>query len=377
MKTSPIILSKWPWFGLLLLPLIVMLALDQPAPRATVYSFRNIPLVVVAAPDDPYYPLAEEISAAEAAPLAADLKEGLSLSPQALIWVTSPGRLSYAAMVHAGQDLLAAGNYPPMGIITASTLDGARSLWERRTRAGEGRLYAVNAVYPTASIFEGRILAMDENPPARRDLNVKSLSEALAEAGYLTFTGHGGGRTWMIDETLDFTAADLPELSAPLVSAASCETFRPWGDDSLALGFADRGAALYSGYTFKPNEGNLLGEYDGLPFRYTWPGFTAGMVSRVQAEGGLQVFAMQPFYFTLGDPRISLSDSPPYTLKNESRTDDEWLLEYQDAPAGVIPVVIEGGAGWPFVDVQGVGDIVDGGKSYHARLQTANVNGDK
>ena len=58
---------------------------------------------------------------------------------------------------------------------------------------------------------------------------------------------------------------------------------------------------------------NLLGEFTGLPFRYTWPEFPTGMVSRVQVEGSLQVFATAPWYFTLGDPRIAMNANPPYS----------------------------------------------------------------
>ena len=181
----------------------------------------------------------------------------------------------------------------------------------------------------------------------------------------------------MIDESVDLTAADLPDLPGSLISSSSCETFRPWGQDSLLLSFADKGVAAYSGFTFSPGGTNLVGEFSGLPFRYTWPEFPIGMVSRVQVEGSLQVFAAFPFYFTLGDPRISLNADPPYSLKDETRTEREWTLEYQGAPAGVVPVRIEGGEAWPFVEVEGVGTIVDGGRSYHAHLQTANLNGDK
>jgi len=370
-------LLKWPWLCLLFLPLVLLLVIVQPAPRSSIHPPQGIPLAVISAPDDPYYPLAEEIAVAEGAPLVSELKEGLSLSPQVLVWITSPDRLSYRVMVRAGQELLAAGHFSPLSIVTASTLAGARALWERRTHAGVGPMYAVNARYPTASMFEGRILAMDQDPPARRPLTLASLQQTLSEAGYLTHFGHAGGRTWMIDESVDLTAADVPELPASVISSASCETFRPWGQNSLLLSFADKGVAAYSGFTFSPGGANFLGEFDGMPFRYTWSEFPIGMVGRVQVEGSLQVFAAVPFHFTLGDPRIAWNAHPPYRLKNETRTDRVWTLEYQGAPAGVVPVRIEGGEGWHFVDVQGVGNIVDGGRSYHAHLQMANLNGDK
>jgi hypothetical protein len=218
---------------------------------------------------------------------------------------------------------------------------------------------------------------MDQNPPARRPLTLANLQQVLSEAGYVTHFGHAGGRTWMIDESLDFTAADVPELHGAVIDSAACETFRPWGETSLLLSLADKGVAAYSGFTFSPGGANFLGEFDGMPFRYTWPDFPIGMVGRVRVEGSLQVFAAVPFHFTLGDPRIALNANPPYTLKRESRTESEWTLEYEGAPAGIVPVRIAGGEAWLFVDVQGVGASADGGRSYHKRLQTANLNGDK
>lgn len=377
MSSVRIVWSNWLRASLWCIPLLLLLVIVQPAPRRTVYPAQAIPLAVVAAPTDPYYSLAAAIAAAEAAPLVATLAEGLRLSPQALVWVVAPTQLSYATMRHAGQELLAAGNFSALGMVTAPTLAGARALWARGGERHRGPLYAVNATYPTASIFAGRILGMDQQPPTRQPLTLAALQAVLAEASYLTYTGHGGGRTWLIEEPVALTAADLPTLPSSLVSAASCETFRPWGADSLVLGFVDRGVAAYAGFTFKPNEGNLLGQFAGLPWRYTWPEFPIGMVTRVQVEGTLQVFAAIPFYFLLGDPRLALQAAPPYNFIREHRTDQFWTLEYADAPAGVIPVRIAGGASWPLVTVPGVGTIVDGSRSYHAHLQTANLNGDK
>jgi hypothetical protein len=369
--------QRWLWAVLWGAPLLVLLVILQPAPRATVYPAQDIPLVVVAAPADPYYPLAAAIATAEAAPLVPTLTEGVRLSPAALVWVAAPARLSYATMRQAGAALLAAGNFPALGLVTASTLDGARALWGRGGQITAGPQYAVNARYPTASIFSGRILAMTQQSPIRQPLTLAGLQTVLGTAGYLTYTGHGGGRTWLLEEGVELTAATLPPLPGSLISAASCETFRPWGEESLALGFADRGVAAYSGFTFNPNEGNLLGQFDGLPYRYSWPDFPIGMVARVQVEGSLQVFATVPFYFTLGDPRLALQTAPPYRLVDERRTAHEWTRTYAAAPAGVIPVRLAGGADWPFVAVEGVGAVVDGSRSYHARVQTANLNGDK
>jgi hypothetical protein len=40
---------------------------------------------------------------------------------------------------------------------------------------------------------------------------------------------------------------------------------------SMALAAVAKGAAAFAGFLFSPIEGYLIGEFDGLPFRYTGP----------------------------------------------------------------------------------------------------------
>lgn len=376
MQRLHINIMRWPWFCVLFVPLAILLVIVQPAPRSTVYPSQGIDLVVVGAPDDPYHALAQEIAASEGATQVAQVTDALNLSPQAIIWVTSPDRLLYRVMLRTANELLAAGNYPPMGIITASTLDGARALWQRSDNVHVSPTFAVSTRFPTASIFDAHILAVGQDAPASQPLTVQTLQQTLSRAGYVTYFGHGGGRTWSINDVTYFKAGDVPTLPATVISTGSCETFRPFGDESLLLSFADKGVASYSGFTFSPGAG-ILGVFGPPPLQNTWPGFPIGMVSRVQVEGALQVFAAAPWYFTLGDPRIAFNAAPPYTLSSETRGDTQWTQVYAGAPAGVIPVRIADGADWPFVQVQGSGDIVDGERGYNKRLQTANLNGDK
>ena len=65
-------------------------------------SPARYPLVVLADPDDPYEPLAEEIANANAAPFVHSVYQALSLAPDFLIWVVSPAKLSDAALVAYG-----------------------------------------------------------------------------------------------------------------------------------------------------------------------------------------------------------------------------------------------------------------------------------
>ena len=86
-------------------------------------------LVVLAESGDPYYSLAEEIAAAENAPLTGSLQEAMACRPVFLLWVVSPGFLSDAAMIDFALAMQKSPSTFSPGIITASTLDrAARSM---------------------------------------------------------------------------------------------------------------------------------------------------------------------------------------------------------------------------------------------------------
>lgn len=74
-------------------------------------------------------------------------------------------------------------------------------------------------------------------------------------------------------EGVKITPEDVPQLDRAVIGTGSCQTVRPGNPDSIARCFVDQGAAAYSGFVYSPNEGYLIGEFDGLPFRYTWPDF--------------------------------------------------------------------------------------------------------
>jgi hypothetical protein len=94
------------------------------------------------------------------------------------------------------------------------------------------------------------------------------------------------------------------------MGTASCNTVRLWNEDSIALRFVDQGAAANSGFVYSPNEGYLIGEFDGLSFRYTWPDFPIGHVIQAQNRSTLQGFAQFPYQHLLGGPQIALQTEP-------------------------------------------------------------------
>ena len=263
-----------------------------------------------------------------------------------------------------------------VGIISGSTLEKARALWERRTQVRGETFFVVNAANP-AAYQPAQILAVSGADVEKRELSKTGFVEALQAADYLTFTGHGANSYLRIDEDTTLAAQDLPTLDAALIGTGSCQTFQLWNENSVALQFADQGAAAYAGFVYSPNEGYLLGEFDGLPFRYTWPDFPIGYVLQAQNRGTVQVFAAFPYQFLLGDPRIALQGQPPYQLVTDRMENGQRFLAYRGLPHGVVPIRIPAGAEYRFVEVIGWTAAAEQDPFYNRKLQMINLKGDK
>jgi len=355
------------------------------ADAAAGQSAKNaVRMVVLSSPQSEYYPLAVEIAQTESIPLADSWEDTLAGSPAVVYWVVSPGELSDSWMAEVGLIQKQHGSFPSVGIITGSTLEDARQLWLRGRLLREewaqqepDRFYAANGEFPTADIDQAQLLKWSNDGFEISPLNKASLSDALQQADYLTFTGHGAGRYLRLDSETEYKDADIPALPPVVMSAASCQTLRIWNPDSIALGFLRQGAAAYVGFVFSPMEGFLMGEFQDLPFRYTWPGFPIGQVVALHNRGTLQGFANIPFYYLLGDPLIAFRAAPPYELASDVEEDGRRTLVYQGAPAGIIPVRVAGGGSYSYVEVVGVGATSSHDPVFHSRLQATSLNGDQ
>ncbi len=334
-------------------------------------------LVILADPTDPFYLLAEEIAAAETAPLASSVPEALACSPDILLWIVSPGFLSDAAMIAYSQAVKAHASAVSSGIITGSTLEQARDLWKRRSQVDAQTMVAVNAPNPAAHIDTGHVIVISHEETEAFALTPESLIRAFQTADYLTFTGHGGNGYLRLDDETKIVTRDIPALDSVVVSTGSCQTFRPWNADSIARRFTDQGAAAYAGFVYSPNEGYLIGEFADLPFRYTWPDFPIGHVIQVQDRGTRQGFARISSLFLLGDPRIAFQSGPPYHLLEDRDDGVRRTLTYEDVPPGAIPIRITGGADYRFVRVPGLTASADGDPFYNSRLQMVTMGEDR
>lgn len=334
-------------------------------------------LAVLADKQDQYYPLAEEIAATENAPLFNGLNEVFACQPDHLVWVTSPGRLSDQAMVAVGLALRESDSAPTVGIITGSTLEQAKALWARGQAPVGTDFFAVNAASQAAHIPEGRIVKLSPEVSPPQSLTRQSLVDTLKEADYLTFTGHGSSGYLGLDENTRLQSADIPTLPPVIISTGSCQTLRPWNENSISLRFVDQGAAAYAGFVYSPNEGFMIGEFDQLPYQYTWKEFAIGDVVKLQNRGTMQGFANFPYLFLLGDPRIAFQTDAPYQLAEDREEGEKRILRYSGAPKGLVPVRINNGAGYSFVSVPGVTSAADADPFYNSELQMENHNGDK
>jgi hypothetical protein len=332
--------------------------------------------LILADPGDPYYALAEEMAQRETLPIAHTLDEAMARDPTFLLWVVSPGFLSDPIMVDFGLALRDRPSAVSVGIISGETLEDARALWLRASEVKGERVYAANALNPAGNI-EAEIVEFSKEGTAVQPLTQANLLESLQAADYWTFSGHGGSSYLRLDEDSKLQSGQIPRLPSTVIATSSCNTFRLWDENSLPLDMVRQGAAAYAGFVFSPNSGYLIGAYGDVPFRYTWPEFPIGHAIQVQNHGTLQGFAQLPYYWLLGDPRIALQAEAPYRLVESQSSDGSLTLFYADAPAGILPVRVPGGARYRFVDIPGVSAAWDHDPFYNARLQIANIGDDK
>jgi hypothetical protein len=332
--------------------------------------------LILADPGDPYYVLAEEMAQREAVPIVHALGKAMDREPTFILWVVSPGALSDQVMVDFGLALRDRPSAVSVGIISGKTLADARALWLRAAEVRGERVFAANALNPAGNI-EAELIEFSEEGTAVQPLKKANLLESLASADYLTFSGHGGSSYLRLGENSKLQTGQIPRLPSTVIATSSCNTFRLWEQDSLPLDMVRQGAAAYAGFVFSPNSGYLIGAYGDVPFRYTWPEFPIGHAIQVQNHGTLQGFAQLPYYWLLGEPRISLQAEAPYRLVESQSSNGSLTLSYAGAPAGIIPVRVPGGAGYHFVEIPGVSAAWDHDPFYNARLQMVNIGDDK
>lgn len=337
-------------------------------------------IIILGEPGDPYYPLAQEIAQQEGAILIHSLNEALPCQPTFLLWVSSPHNITERELIKLGLFQFEYARSISTGIITGSTIQKARDLWLRFPPAFRQLTVAVNAANPSAGITSGRIRVYRQSELIEeKPLDKRHLINAMTRANHLSFTGGGGNSFWILDpdDRIKLNPEDIPLLTNIAISSGSCQTLQPWKSRSISLRFIDQGALVYAGFFFSPNEGYLIGEFNDLPFRYTWPEFPIGHVVQVQNRGIQQGFATFPYYQMLGDPRVSIQTEAQYDLVDDRQAGADRIIKIAGAPAGLIPIVITNGATYSFVSVPGNTAAGENDPFYNSRLQMANIQNDK
>ena len=343
-------------------------------------------LVVLSVEGGTYHPLAVEIAESEHTSLATTWDGALVDSPDTILWVISPEELSDATIIEAGHALKTQSMLPSVGLISGNSLESARALWQRgrQLRANletdTPRVFmAANGVHPTAGTTEPVLTLFAKGKPAEtRAMDLETFKEAIQQADYVYFAGHGGDSYLRVDPQTKLETGNLPETTSAIIESMGCQTMRPWSGDSIAIDFVENGATAYAGFAYSPLAGYITGGLRDMPFRYTWPGFPIGAVAALENRAAMQSYADFPFFFVLGDPRAALNTAPLYDISgNPVDSGASRLYSYRNAPAGLIPVRIPDGGEFHYVNVKGITDTADGDPFFNSRLQAASRNGDK
>jgi hypothetical protein len=330
--------------------------------------------VVLALPQSPYRTLAREIADLESIPLADSMEEALAVGPTFLLWVVSPAELSDAAVTSFSLALERTSSRPSTGLITGSTMELARDLYQRAKGVHGDRAAAVLGAdaFTTGEIVE----FVGERRRSQPLSGTSAVSDLLKRFDYVHYAGHGGSGYWRLLDSVRIVADDLPQLRGVVVSTTSCQTARIWEPGSMALRMVDAGAAAYSGFYYSPMAGFQIGE-DAGPLRYAWPAVPIGHVVEALNAGARKGYARFPFHLLLGDPRIALGGAPPCRLLDRGESAGVRTLSCSGAPSGLVPVRIPGGARYAFVEILGITTAWDREPFYNRRLQMATIGEDR
>ncbi len=315
--------------------------------------FLMTQLLVVCHPEDLLRPVAEEIAAQEHAAVK-DSWEGAQ--GDYLVWVVEPQRLSDKAVIAFTRSWRDQFRNTAVGLIVGQTPRQARELWSR-----------------SAQVRGDPAAALDVRSAP---VSPKDFLDTVATHGYVTFAGHGGQTFLALGEDTSMKARDLPPLRGLVLGTASCNVFRPWAEDSIALGFAEKGAAAFAGFVYSPEAGYLIGCYRGLPLRWTTPEFPIGRVIQLQNQSAMQAFADLPYYLLLGDPRIHLHRGPLYSHREEENLGDIRIITMHDVPRGFVPLILKDGSAFERIAASGT-ETARGFPFYNSRLQAMDIGPDK
>jgi hypothetical protein len=341
--------------------------------------------IVISDSKDPYYPLAQEIAKSENATLIDSVEQLYGYYPKYLIWVASPGSLSEKKLLELGEFFKQTQRFPAAGIITGLTMESAADLWKRGILASEGKNYIASDIDINGGIESGIIVDVSTQPFIEKKLNKENLVNALENADYFYWARHVSGKRWFwhkdpgSEEYDSLYAQDIPDLKPVIIHTPSCSSFLPWQENSIAMGFIEKGASAYLGDLFTPagTSGIFIGQLDYLPGKYTWKDFPIGVMAQIQNMSMSRVSANIPVFFMLGNPKISLQSQKPYEIISDKEYANKRIIKGKWENKGILPLKIDRGAFYSYVSIKGLSSVSDNYLFYNSKIQSINIQSDK
>jgi hypothetical protein len=341
--------------------------------------------VVVSAHSDPYFSLAQRIAQEENLRIVEEFTAVLPFHPKFIILVASPSNLTIEKLASIGNTFKSQDYYPAFGIISGSTLHAAEQLWERRNSVQVGNNFVGGDVDILQLVYEPTIFNISDGSNAKIALNKNSLIETLKQADYFYWTRHSGGRTWFWNDGSEnwgkndeLFSYDIPPLKPVVIYSLTCSIFRPWFQGSIALGFIDKGAAAFLGFTNSPHTASFSKYGMFVPGLTSWDEFPLGLVAQVQNRSVTKMIYHSPQLFMFGDPRIHLSKERPYQIISDQITENgKRVIEGYSDKTGVLAVKIANAADYHFLSVKGLTSLSENDVFYNSRVQTLHLGTDK
>ncbi|BBB49130.1 hypothetical protein [Pelolinea submarina] len=341
--------------------------------------------VVMSDPSDAYYSLAQTIAETEGLVLADNLTQAIAYRPEFILWVATPQALDEAALWQAGDIFKDMDYYPALGIISGGTMEIAEQLWRNGQLTRNGENYLGSDVEVDQGVLEALIVDLNQPEGTPLPLTHEALVQTLQKSDYFYWVRHVSATRWMWDtsknvgEDGDLTAAEVPALGPIVIQTPSCGSFQPWKEDSIAMGFINRGAAVYIGHvqTAVVSNSFLMRRDYVVPDMSTWQEFPLGVLAQVRSRMEARVSSSTPLYFMLGDPRAYLSAEQPYRIIADEVDGTTRRITGETDFRGYLAVKIADGADYDFVRISGLTAASESDFFFNNDLQTLNLSGDK
>jgi len=335
--------------------------------------------VILSSKDDPYYALAEEISVAEGLPIFHTFEEAAETKPQFLLWVIASSNLIEENLIDFSIKLRNLPGSISVGIFSGQSMVDARSLWIRGGhRVIDGNDYAIINGNGASQRINPEITTSDGSNMNTATLTKENILDVLANTSNFQISLEGAAGLWFDQHAhIDIRSEDIPQLEDTIIMHYGCSTFRPWEDESIAISCVHQGALAYLGFIYPSIVGKRFGDYSENALIYTWEKFPVGHLVQLQSQAAMQSYMDGAHFYMLGDPRIYRQTDMPYTLVSDETNAETRKLVLADLPNGIIPVYIEGGAKYEYVNIPGVTSAEMNSNYFNRQLQMININEDK